>query len=102
MGCVLVLALLGVPRIALIWVWLWTPGYLTAAYDSVVWPLVGFFMLPYTTLAFAFASNSLGAAGEVPPLGWLLTLIGLVFDLGFHGGAGARRRKRRKRRNDDD
>ena len=93
MGCVLILALLGLPRLGLLWLWFFEHGYVVAATDSRLWSVLGFVFLPTTTLAFAYGMNGLGAPGEMTPLGWLLTLIGLVFDIGLHGrgGWGARR-----------
>ena len=93
-GC---LALL-FPRVALLLVALFGGGYVTRAYESWVWPLLGFFVLPLTTLTFAFALNSLGRPGEVPPLGWLLTGLAVLVDLGLMGGgrSGYRRYRARK------
>ena len=58
--------------------------------------VIGFLFLPTTTLAFSYSMNSLGEAGAMTPLGWLLTVIGLVVDLGLHG-SGARRVRRVER-----
>jgi hypothetical protein len=87
MPCLLVIVLLGMPRLALFLTWLFSPGYLGRAYESLLWPVLGFFFVPTTTLAFAYASNSLGPAGVVPDLGWLLVALGLVVDLGLSGGS---------------
>lgn len=85
MGCVLLLVLFGFPRIALIWLWFAREGWVAHAFgDQIVWPLVGFFVMPTTTLAFAYGMNSLGAPGEMTPLGWLLTIVALFFDFGVH------------------
>jgi hypothetical protein len=73
------------PRFALFVVWFFGGGYLGRAYDHFLWPLLGFFFLPLTTLAFAFASNSLGAPGEVPPFGWLLVGLAVLVDIGLMG-----------------
>lgn len=98
MGCILLLALFGLPRIALIGLWLARHGYVARAFDDVwVWPVAGFLFLPTTTLAYAYGMNSLGSPGEMPPLGWLLVLIALAIDLGLTG-SGARRARRREKR----
>jgi hypothetical protein len=83
--------------VALLSVALFGGGYLSRAYDSRLWPLLGFFFLPLTTLSFAFAANSLGPPGEVPPFGWLLTGLAVLGDLGLLGGgrSGYRRFRRR-------
>ena len=42
------------PRIVLMILWLFT-NYLTRAYETYVWPTLGFVFLPATTLAYAIA-----------------------------------------------
>ncbi len=96
MPCAIGCLLLGFPRGALFLVWLFGGGYLHRAYGSMLWPLLGFFFLPVTTLAFAFGVNSLGHAGQMPPLGWLLVAVGLVVDLGLMGGGGKSARRYRQ------
>jgi hypothetical protein len=66
-------------------------GYLSTPFPSSIWPILGFVFLPTTTLAFAFATNSLAPAGGVGPFGWLLVIIALLIDLGIlgHNGRGA-------------
>jgi hypothetical protein len=86
---------LGFPRLALVLVWLLGGGYVGRAYEHWVFPVLGFLFLPLTTLAFAYATNSLGAPGEVPPLGWLLVGLAVAGDLGLLGGSRSRRFRRR-------
>ncbi len=52
MGCLVVLFALISPRLALFFVWLFS-DWLSLAFDSWVVPLLGFFLLPWTTLAYA-------------------------------------------------
>ena len=76
------------PRLALFFVWLFGGDYLVRAYESWVFPLLGFLFLPLTTLSFAFGMNSLGSPGEMEPLGWLLVGLSALVDLGlWRGGA---------------
>jgi len=83
-GCIAV----GFPRLALFLVWLFGGAYFTRAFGSWLWPLLGFFFLPLTTLAFAFGMNSLGTPGHMSPFGWLLVVVALAGDLGlWRGGA---------------
>lgn len=86
---------LGFPRLALIGVWLLGGGYLGRAYEHWAFPVLGFLFLPLTTLAFSYASNSLGTPGEVTPLGWLLVGLAVAADLGLIGGSRSRRFRRR-------
>lgn len=74
------------PRLALFLMWLFGTGYIGRAYDHWIWPVLGFVFLPLTTLVFAFGYNSLGAPGEMTPLGWLLTALAVMADVGLLGG----------------
>lgn len=94
-GCIAV----SFPRVALFLVWFFGNDYFSRAFRSWLLPLLGFFFLPLTTLAFAFGMNSLGTPGEMPPLGWLLVIIALAGDLGLWSG-GARGAKAFRGRRD--
>lgn len=94
MGCFVGCLALAFPRVALVLVWLFAPvGYLSGPFPSALWTILGFVFLPTTTLAFAFATNSLAPAGGVGPFGWLLVIIALLIDIGIigNGGRGAHR-----------
>ncbi|MEQ9498293.1 MAG: hypothetical protein RIT81_15580 [Deltaproteobacteria bacterium] len=82
------------PRFVLVLVWLFGGGYIGRAFESFLWPVLGFFFLPLTTLAFVYAMNSLGTPGAVPPLGWVLVGLAALSDLGLIGN-GERARRRR-------
>jgi len=58
MPCLFVFVALVAPRIMLALLWLFGGTYLGRAYQTVLWPLLGFFFMPFTTLAYAFAMNS--------------------------------------------
>jgi hypothetical protein len=88
MCCVLVvLAFLG-PRVALALLWIFT-NYLNRAFDTFLWPLLGFLFLPWTTIAFAIAQNELGGLSA---LGIIVVVLGFLGDIGVLGG-GARGRR---------
>ncbi|MFW5876929.1 MAG: hypothetical protein ACOCXM_09345 [Myxococcota bacterium] len=74
------------PRVALALVWFLVPGYLGRAVDPWWWGLLGFLFMPLTTLAFAYGINSVGPAGVMPPLGWVLVVVAGLVDLGLLGG----------------
>lgn len=96
MGCMLGCLALIFPRITLLVVWLLgPPGYLSRPYPADIWPIVGFFLLPTTTLAFAFSTMSLEPMGGMSPFGWLLTIVALLIDAGLLGGGGRAARRRR-------
>jgi len=82
MGCLA----LSFPRFALFLVWLLGGSYLERAFGGSLLPLLGFFFLPLTTLAFAFSSHSMSLAGQITPLGWLVVIIALFIDIGLLGG----------------
>ena len=52
MGCFLALIALLSPRLALFLIWIFS-DLLSRAYSSWILPLLGFFLLPWTTLAYA-------------------------------------------------
>ena len=89
MCCVLaLLAFLG-PRLAIFLMWLFT-NYLSRAFDGFLLPLLGFLLLPWTTIAWAIAQNEFGGTSGI---GLLVIVIGFLADIGVLGG-GARGRRR--------
>ena len=83
MGCLLILIALCMPRIFLLIGWL--TGFFAAAsaWDTKVWPVLGFFFAPYTTLAYGccYVYN-----GGVFSEGWIvLMILAIVFDIGGSG-----------------
>lgn len=87
--CAMILAAF-FPRLTLIIFWL--TGYGGRAFDTVVWPVLGFLFMPYTACAYAIALNSFGG---LKGIGLALLILGIFLDLGNHGGSGASLRRRR-------
>jgi len=83
------------PRFAVALVWVLGGNYLARAVHPWFWLVLGFFFMPTTVLAFAYAHNSLGAHGQVTPFGWLLVAIAVAVDVGLIGGGAHSSRKRR-------
>ncbi len=79
MGCFLALFALISPRLALFVMFLFT-DLLSRAFDSWVIPFLGFFLLPWTTLAYA-AMWSIGGDG-VTGFDWFIVVLAFVVDLG--------------------
>ena len=101
MGCLGVLLSFGAPRFVILVLWLGT-DYLTRAFHSGWWPLLGFFFLPTTTIAYAIAQNAFStAAGGVSAGGIVLIVLGVAIDLGLLGGGGRGLGKRAERRRRD-
>lgn len=65
------------PRLVLVCLWLFTTVP-DRAFAGVIFPLLGFFLLPYTTLAYAFAMVS---NGSVSGFYLALVIVAAVFDL---------------------
>ena len=87
MCCLLVLLAFFTPRIVLVLLFLFS-SYLSSAFDTWLWPTLGFFFLPATTIAYAIAQNEFGGLGG---LGIVVLVIGIAVDIGLLGG-GARQR----------
>ena len=89
MPCIVILLLLGLPRLALFFTYLGST-YLQRAYagTSTLWPVLGFLFMPVTTMAYAFAINTWG---EVRGLGTVAVIVAVLVDLGM---LGASKRKR--------
>jgi hypothetical protein len=91
MPCLLGCLALAMPRLVLVLVWL-TSDYLDRAYETRIWPLLGFFLLPLTTLAYAFAMNY--GDHRWTPMGIAAVVTAVLVDLGlFRTGAKSRRRE---------
>jgi hypothetical protein len=92
MPCLIVLFALLAPRIVLLCVWLFS-HYLDRAYQSWIWPLLGFVFMPLTTLAYAWAINS---SGSVSGFYFAAVLVAALIDLGVIGGSSRKRRRRNR------
>jgi hypothetical protein len=80
-GCFVALLALFSPRLALFAIWLFS-DLLGDAFDEWWLPLLGFFLLPWTTLAYAV----MWAAGtnEVTGFEWFIVILAFLFDLGSY------------------
>ena len=87
---VLVLGLLG-PRLAYLYVWLFTPR-VTEAFAGNFWPpLLFIIFLPWTGLGYLAAWSPLeGVTGA----GWAVVILGLLLDIGTYSSRAANRRER--------
>jgi hypothetical protein len=93
MPCLIGCLALFMPRVAILLVWLFS-NYLNEAYDTWIWPVLGFLFLPLTTLAYAWAWHY--GNGSVSGVGLIVVILAVLFDLGLVGtGASSRRARRR-------
>lgn len=78
MRCLYGCLALTTPRLVVLGLFLFT-DYLGRAYESNLWPFLGFFFMPCTTLAYAIAMNE--NAGQLA--GWFVALFILALALDF-------------------
>ena len=102
MCCFTTIFLVLASRIAIVVWWLIDPQRFTLAVEALklpgsitlptwVWSLLGFLLLPWTTLAFLFVFP-----GGIVGYEWIVLVVALLFDLSGHGG-GYRHRHRIRR-----
>ena len=84
MGCFAALLALISPRLALFFIWLFS-DMLSRAFDSWFVPFLGFFLLPWTTLAYAAMWSS---SDEVSGFEWFIVVLAFLFDLGSYASRG--------------
>jgi hypothetical protein len=90
MGCCFGCIGLVAPRLATLFLWLFT-NLVTRAFASVLFPLLGIIFLPFTTLVYVLVyAPGRGVTG----LGWVCVIVAFFMDFGTYGGAGYSDRKR--------
>ena len=90
MPCLVALLALISPRLALFAIWLFS-DLLSRAFDGWLVPLLGFFLLPWTTLAYAVMwSTSNGVVG----FEWFLVVLAFLIDIGASAKGGRGRSSR--------
>jgi hypothetical protein len=90
MGCLLAIFAVSLPRVTLVFLWLFTER-LSRAFDSFIVGFLGFLLLPYTTVFYAIAYSPIDG---VTGFGWFLVLVGLLCDLSsLFGGRSAHSRR---------
>ncbi len=90
MPCLVALIALFMPRFAIILVVLFS-DYIGQAYQTIIWPFLGFLFLPLTTLAYAFAMHSNNRS--VSGIYLFLVIVAVLIDLGILGGGAKHGRK---------
>jgi len=87
--CLVIFALIFSPRLVMVLWWLFDMARWSATFDSVLLPILGFVLAPWTTLMYVLVSPN-GVAG----IDWLWLGIAVIVDLGAIGGGASRRRAR--------
>ena len=80
MGCVVLLFAFISPRLALFATWLFT-DLVDRTFDGWIVPVLGFFLLPWTTLAYIWMWDSHHA---VAGLEWFLVGFAFIVDIGAY------------------
>lgn len=89
MACLVVLLAFISPRLALFAIFLFS-DLLSRAFDSWFVPLLGFFLLPWTTLAYAVMWAS--STNEVNGFEWFIVILAFLVDLGSYANRGRMQR----------
>ncbi len=90
MGCLFAILAVSFPRLALFFVWLFTP-LVYRAFDTFLVPLLGVIFLPFTTLMYVLAYiPGVGLTGW----GWFWVILGVFLDMGAYGSSAAMNRRR--------
>jgi hypothetical protein len=84
MPCLVVLLALISPRLALFCVWIFS-NILSRSFDSWIVPLIGFFVLPWTTLAYAGMWSA--GTNQVYGFEWFIVGLAFVVDIGSYVGS---------------
>ena len=85
---------LATPRFAIIVVVIFS-DYIGRAYQTALWPLLGFLVMPMTTLAYAWAINS---NRSVSGMYLVVVVVAVLLDLGLVGGSASGRRRPREKK----
>ena len=86
--CCAALLLFGLgPRIALVFVWIFGDR-VDRAFDSWIWPLLGLFFFPWTTLMYVIVWGPGGVSGGE----WILVALGAGLDVASYGSRAAKGR----------
>jgi hypothetical protein len=83
MGCLFILLTMLSPRLGIVVVWALT-NYVSRAFDTWFWPLLGLIFLPWTTLIYILVA---APAGGITFWGWLMVGLGLLSDVAAHAQA---------------
>lgn len=90
MPCLIAAIAFFFPRLAIILIAIFS-DYIGRAFNGEwLWPVLGFFFMPYTLLAYAFAQNH---GGGVHGLHLVLIIVAVLLDLGVIGGGADSSRK---------
>lgn len=79
--CIVAIGALIGPRVAIVAWWLLDPARWALVFSSVLWPILGLVLLPWTTLVYVWL-----APGGIDTLGLILLGVAVIVDLSSYGG----------------
>jgi hypothetical protein len=91
MGCLIALVALLSPRLAIFLIWVFS-DLLGRAFDEWWLPFLGFFLLPWTTLAYALMWSA--GTNEVTGFEWFIVGLAFIFDISSWSQSGKLDRSR--------
>jgi hypothetical protein len=74
--CLLLTLLFAGPRAAIVLWWLIEPNRWDRAFDTWIWPVLGFFLMPWTTLMFVIVAPN----GKPVEWDWIWIGFAVMFD----------------------
>ena len=86
--CLFILLLLLGPRAIIVVWWILAPLQWSAAFSTLLIPIIGFLLVPWTTLVYVLV-----LPGGIVGLDYLWLALALLADLSSHAGAYSRRRQ---------
>ena len=89
MCCFLMTFMLLGPRAAIIFWWILEPGRWDRAFDTVIFPILGFVFLPFTTLMWV----AVAPFGNVEGWDWAWLALAVFGDVAMWGGSYTRRQQ---------
>lgn len=92
MGCFVVLFAFISPRLALFFILLFSGGWIGDAFDGWVLPMLGFFLLPWTTLAYVVMWQ---ITPGVDGFEWFIVALAFFVDLASYAKTADARSSRR-------
>ena len=93
MPCLVGCLALSAPRFAIVLV-VFFSDYIGRAYETTIWPFLGFLFMPLTTLAYAWAINS---SGSISGIQLVAVVVAVLMDLGLVGGSAAKQQFRKEK-----
>ena len=90
MGCFVALLALISPRLALFFIWIFS-DLLGRVFEEWWIPLLGFFLLPWTTLAYAVMWSA--GTNRVDGFDWFIVALAFLFDLTSYSQSGRMTRR---------